>query len=380
MIMDPLRRMLVVANSDWFVANFMAPFLELHRRRAIEIHVGTPSGRHAQDLVRAGLPWHEIPMARGRGTVGDAIATARSLRECLVKTEPDLVHLITARAILLGALASRRDRSARFLHVLPGLGHAFSRRSLQTAPDRIAILSGVRWAANLPRRITIFHQASDRSVLLGTGPRAEQRSMIIPGWGVDLARFGGMRMEDSLPLVVMVARMLWTKGVGEFVRAAEKIRGRMPARFVLVGDPDPQNPGSVEASRLLEWNQAGLVEWWGHRDDVPDILSRASLVVLPSKYGEGVPQVLIEAAAAGVAVIASDIPGCREVVAEGSNGLLVPPGDAEALADAMTGLLSDPKRRATMGAAGREIVSRRFATQILVDSYSQAYERLGLRW
>ena len=375
--MIALRKMLVVANTDWFLWNFLSAFLALHLRRGIAVTAVSPAGRYIEDLRRLGLTWLEFPMARGRGSAGNALASARSLARALRDCQPDLVMLITAKPVLLGKWAIQRDQ--KLISVLPGLGRALAGSGTRSVLDRWAIRQGVRWATARTNSRVVFHQASDRDRVLGTSTAVLAKTSLIPGWGVDLGRFSGPRAPQTPPLVVLISRMLSTKGIAEFVEAAETCRRSIEAKFVLVGEPDVGNPDAVASSQLEAWEARGSVEWWGHRQDIPEILSRASICVLPSKYGEGVPQSLIEAAAAGVPIVASDIPGCREVVTHDGNGLLVPPGDAQALAEAVLALLRSPERSDEMGQVGRTMARERYSTAVILDAYRRLYETLGLQ-
>ena len=175
---------------------------------------------------------------------------------------------------------------------------------------------------------------------------------------------------------MLASRMLWDKGVGEFVEAAHLLKQqRQLARFVLVGRLDEDNPARITLKQLMKWHEQGLVEWWGHRDDMPQVLASASVVVLPS-YREGLPKVLLEAAACGRPIVATDVPGCREIVRDGINGRLVPPKNPEALAEAITMLLLDPALQARMGALGRAIVVSEFSVEKIVDETLAVYREL----
>lgn len=170
--------------------------------------------------------------------------------------------------------------------------------------------------------------------------------------------------------------MLWDKGVGEFVQAAQILKNRgVPARFILAGDADPGNPSAVPEEQLKAWHQSGVVEWWGWQEDMPAVYAQCNLVCLPS-LGEGVPRSLLEAAACARAIVATDVPGCREVVRDGENGLLVPPRDPQALAAALEKLLLDPQTRQRMGAAGRALVEKEFAVEKVVDDTMKVFEQL----
>ncbi len=376
--MIALRKMLVVANTDWFLANFMSAFLSRHTQAGVEVVAASPGGPYIHDIRRAGLGWVEIPMSRGRGSARGNLASISAIRRLLREVQPDLAHFVTAKAVVLGDLAMPADDRRRAINVLPGLGHAFVTRGLTGAIDRSVMRWGVRRAAVRPQSLMVFHQEADRQMMLGASGQLRRASRIIPGWGVDLTRFTLVGRGQHPPLVVMVSRMLWSKGVAEFVEAARLCRESTDARFILVGDPDPGNPGPVPPPQLQAWQRSGAVEWWGHRDDIPEILSQASLVVLPSMYGEGVPQSLIEASAARLPVVASDVPGCREIVKDGVNGLLVQPGAIVELAGAIRSLLADPTLRAEMGRRGREIAQERFSIPGILAQYVSAYRELGL--
>ena len=167
--------------------------------------------------------------------------------------------------------------------------------------------------------------------------------------------------------------MLWDKGIAEFVKAAGILRNSgLNARFVLVGDTDLGNPSSIPAERLREWEETGEVEWWGRRTDMPNVLNEAHIVCLPS-LREGLPRILIEAASCGRPLVATDVPGCREIVRNGDNGLLVPPRDARSLARALRVLLEDASLRQSMGARGRERVLREFCMTIIVSKFMDVY-------
>ena len=182
-------------------------------------------------------------------------------------------------------------------------------------------------------------------------------------------------------MVLLASRMLWEKGVGEFVSAAKILRSQgVAARFVLVGDSDPANPTSIPRDHLTAWAKSGGVEWWGHRSDMPRVFAQSSVVCLPS-YAEGLPKVLIEAASCARAIVASDVPGCRDVVRHGYNGLLVPARDAGALAREVSRLLSDSSLRLSFGAQGRALVQREFSNELIIRETYKVYEEvLGYPW
>ncbi|WP_333843179.1 glycosyltransferase family 4 protein, partial [Pelomicrobium sp.] len=202
---------------------------------------------------------------------------------------------------------------------------------------------------------------------LGVTP---ERIRLISGAGVDGELFSPRPEPDGAPVVMLASRLLWDKGVGEFVEAARRLAGR--GRFVLVGAPDPDNPASVSEADLRGWVSEGVVEWWGAREDMPAVLNQAHIVCLPS-YREGLPKVLLEAMACGRPVIATDAPGCRDCVRDGDNGLLVPIRDAGALAGAIARLLDDPALRRRMGERGRERAVEEFSQERVIAATLAVY-------
>jgi glycosyltransferase involved in cell wall biosynthesis len=225
-----------------------------------------------------------------------------------------------------------------------------------------------------PNTWVIFQNDADRARLLATGAVAAERAVMIRGSGVDLASFKALPEPAGAPVVCMAARLLAEKGVHDYVEAARIVRRDHPdVRFVLAGVPDPGNPSSVTDTDIERWRSEGVVELVGHRDDIQDLFASSHVVVLPTYYGEGLPKVLIEAAAAGRAIVTTDHPGSRDAIVPGETGLLVPPRDPAALARAIVSLTSAPGRRAEMGRRGRAFAETRFALADVVAAHLSLY-------
>jgi len=223
----------------------------------------------------------------------------------------------------------------------------------------------------------IFQNPDDRVSICGLKNGFLERSKLIRGSGVNLGRFVATPCQWQRPVVLMAARLLVDKGVREFVSAARILRNAQwpqgcNVRFVLVGAPDPGNPTSLTESELAGWEEEGVVELWGHRDDMHEVLPLANIVVLPS-YREGLPKVLIEAAACGRAVITTNVPGCRDAIEDGKTGLLVPAKDAESLAKAIRRLIDDPTLCSFMGNKGRVLAEAEFDIRRVVEKHLHIY-------
>jgi glycosyltransferase involved in cell wall biosynthesis len=225
----------------------------------------------------------------------------------------------------------------------------------------------------LSRGLTIVQNDDDARQLAAFGlPAGHLR--LIPGAGVDTSQFAPQAALNGAPVVMMASRLLWDKGVGEFVKAARALQGR-GARFVLVGATDADNPASISDAELKHWVAEGVVEWWGHSSDMAATLAQADVFCLPS-YREGLPKALLEAMACGKACVATDVPGCREAVRHEDNGLLVPAKDAAALASAIGRLIGNPEERRRMGARGRERAVGEFSQERVIEATLAVYREI----
>jgi glycosyltransferase involved in cell wall biosynthesis len=226
------------------------------------------------------------------------------------------------------------------------------------------------------RSAVIFENQVDHQYFIDAGFLPEQRAWLIEGVGVDPEKFYPTPEPNGVPVVLMPGRMLWDKGVGVLVEAARLFKSQVEARVVLVGQPDQGNPASISEEALEAWQAEGIVEWWGWRAEMPPVYQQSHIVVLPTMYGEGVPTTLIEGAASGRPLVATDTPGCLPVVKHDQNGFLVPPDDPDALAQALQKLISDPGLRKKMGCASRETFLEKFTHAKINEDTLGVYEHL----
>jgi glycosyltransferase involved in cell wall biosynthesis len=234
-----------------------------------------------------------------------------------------------------------------------------------------------RLALNHRNSCTIFQNPDDRGFMVEAKLVPIERAALIRGSGVDMTLFVPRPPPPAPGVVILPARLLWDKGIAEFVEAARILRhAGLDARCALVGEPPLHNRGSVPRETIEGWVRDGAVEWWGHQTDMPEVYARSHIVCLPSYYGEGVPRALIEAAACGRPIVTADTPGCREVVRHGVNGLLVPPRAAAPLAAALRELLLDPARCDAMGRQGRALAVAEFSVEHVVEATLQVYAGL----
>ena len=369
-------RILFLVVEDWFFRTHRLPLARACREAGAEVfvmaHVNGPTG----DLEAAGL--QVIPWRFRRGSLNplrEILSLARVV-QVYRHLRPDLVHHVSLKPVVYGGLVARWF-GVPAVNAVTGLGHVFTANSIKMRVLGRSLIWLLLAAMRRSRSKAIFQNPEDMETLVSRGIVSASDSMLIRGAGVDLSEFVATPEPQGTATVVLATRMLWNKGVGVFVEAARELRNRgVSARFVLVGDPDPENPASVSHEQLRQWHASGVVEWWPKRSDMPLVFSQSNIVCFPSYYGEGVPKVLLEAAACGRAAITTDSPGCRGAVRHGENGLLVPPRDSAALAEAILRLLEDPALRARMGARGREIAVGEFAVERVIAETLEVYRSL----
>jgi len=374
-------KILFLVTEDWFFWGHRLRIAQTLRGTGIEVLVMTHLSQLRGAMEKEGF--RVVPWRISRGSLNPFRELYALLQVIAVyRTEkPDLVHHVALKPILYGGVAARLCGRPKSVNAVAGLGHVFTTSSWKMRQLRRLVLASLRWILKSDNTKTIFENYDHQNLLLNGGIVSSHQTLVIRGVGVNTKEFLPHSEPNGLPVVMLAARMLWEKGVGEFVTAASLLREQgVSARFVLVGKPDLDNPTSIPEKQLRAWVESGVVEWWGHRNDMPAVLAQSNLVCFPS-HGEGLPTILIEAAACGRAIVCTDVPGCREVVRHDDNGLLVPVRDAPALARALNTLIINRGLRSRMGARGREIAVREFAVEFFLAGMMAVYrELLGPRW
>lgn len=373
MTIRPARLAFVLNDGPYFRLHWLTR-AERASQAGYDVHIisGSPIPGGA-----IGIPVHVVELDRKSPGLASNLRSLSAFARMLRELRPDIIHTATVKPNILAGLAARRMGIPAVLSVT-GLGSSFIDRSVRSRALQQVTLASYRIVAAPSNVRLTFENPDDQALFRDAGIAPAERLVLIPGAGVDVEHFIATPQPVASPMVVMMAaRMLFSKGVETFIRMAGLLRGRgVEAQFVLVGTPDDGNPSSIPVAQLEAWAREGVVEWWGGRSDMPATLKAASIVCLPTVYREGVPRVLIEAAACARPLVASDLPGCREICRDGVNGILVTPGSVEALAAAVEALLADPVRCATYGAAGRRIAVDEFREQLVIERTLAVYRDL----
>lgn len=366
-------KILFFVTEDWFVCSHWLPVIEGAKNAGFEVVVVTRTNKHAEKIRQHGARVIPFGISRRGSNLFREFTAILRLAGIYRAERPDIVHHVAMKPMLYGSLVSHLVRVPHTVNWVAGMGWLFVSNNRRAKILQIA----VRKMLGLLLRGTsvIVENKDDQAIISGLGI-ADQHIHLVRGAGVDTLLYTPSPEPDGVQLVVLPGRMLWDKGVGEFVNAARQLRQRgVKARFVLVGEPDAENPASVPEHQLMAWQKEGVVEWWGRREDMPQVLAQSHIVCLPS-YREGLPKSLLEAASCGRAIVTTDVPGCRDIVRDGDNGLLVEARDATALADALAKLLANPELRLKMGQCGRERVLNEFSQERIVDQALAIYHEV----
>ena len=380
----PLR-VLLFANTEWYLFNFRLALAKAARAQGSEVVLVSPPGPYGEKLRAEGFRWVSVPMARRSLNPMREVFVLLALWRLYRREKPDIAHHFTIKCVVYGGLAAKIAGTRGVVGAVTGMGYVFSSKELLARRLRPLVWRLLRLAMSGRKSRLIVQNPDDRRAVVEAALVDASHVRLIAGSGVDTQRYhprsDALCASGRTPAVVFAARLLWAKGVAEFVLAAQVLRAEgLDIRFLVAGEPDTGNPASVPEEQLTAWREEGSVTFMGHVQDIPALMATADVVVLPSYYREGLPRNLIEAAAAGLPIVTTDAPGCREVVEDGINGILVPARDAVALTAAIRKLVLDPALAARMGAASRQKALAQFDERIVLANTLAVYRELVPEW
>jgi glycosyltransferase involved in cell wall biosynthesis len=367
-------KLFIVVSEDWSFWSHRLSLAESAIDAGFDVTVLTKVNELEEKIKGKGINVININFVRSSKSPITDLLNIIKLFSIFRKEKPDLIHNVALKTILIGSLAALFNRKSVVVNAFTGLGYVFSSNQLQAKIIRLFIKPVFHLIIRRSNYWTIFQNPDDSNLFNGLGLIEPERSVIIRGSGVDTNDFLQVTDTNNTPVVMLASRMLWDKGVGEFVEAAKRLRDEnSDAKFILVGDADTDNPMSIPVSTIKQWTNEGYVRWEGHSNNMPETLASASIVCLPS-YREGLPKVLLEAAAVSRPLIATDVPGCREIVKNGENGILVKLKDVDSLYNAIKMLISNNEMRKAMGRQSRMLVESELSTEIINKQTLELYK------
>lgn len=371
----PKPRILMVENLDRYFITHRLVLAKAIQAAGYEVIAASGGSEYAERIRAEGFQFHPLPLYREGTNPRDDLRLMGALRRLYAQVQPTVVHQFNIKPVTYGTLVSR-TLGLPVLNTITGLGTTFAQPGLLTT----LIKNLYRVSLSYSNCMVTFQNPDDRREFIDLGLVDEAKTVLVLGSGVDVDRFRFIPETETPPVVMFAARLMRNKGVEDFITVARHFKAQnADVRFVLVGVPDPDNRLSISTAEIEGWVAEKLVEWWGYQSNMPEVLGRAAIIMLPSIYREGIPKILIEAAAVGRPIVTYDMPGCHEVVNHEVNGLLVPPGDVDGLIAATQRLLDDPALRQRYGHTGRQRAVDEFSAERVNGKFLQFYAQLSKR-
>jgi glycosyltransferase involved in cell wall biosynthesis len=368
------HKILYLVSEDWYFTSHRLPMARAARQAGHEVHVVTRVDECGDQILREGFFLHPIHWRRGSLNPVRLLIAVLETRRAYREIKPDLVHHVALVPAVVGSLAALGMPVVR-LNALAGLGFAFTSNTAKARAARPLARLVLGWLLKRPETTVLVQNPDDYDVVARLGLRKDAITLI-PGSGVDTERLQPMPEPSGPFTIAFVGRLLDDKGVRTLVRAHELLHARgLAVQTLIAGDPDPFNPASIPDRTLDTWRHIKGLQFLGHVEDIQTIWARSHVAVLPSRR-EGLPMSLMEAAACGRPLIATDVPGCREIARKDINALLVPVDNPEALSEAIEKLMNDRDLRIRLGKASRQIVSNEYSSARIGKEITDLYSRL----
>jgi glycosyltransferase involved in cell wall biosynthesis len=364
-------RIILVASTSWNLFNFRLSLAKAIQAKGHEVILISPHDEYSQYLLNEGFKWVDIPLRPRSKNIILELQTIVHLTILYWKYQPDIVSHFTPKGVIYGSIAAKLSGKKRIINSITGLGYVFSGNANKILVKLVEFLYWI----SLQKSFVLFQNPDNMVFFTSQGISPKDRSFIIPGSGVDMTKFVySPEPVGNNKIVMMATRFVAEKGIRYFVEAAKIMKSNnIPVKFVLVGKPELDQPTAIQLGEITEWVRDGLVEWWGWYTQMEQIYPKSNIICLPSYYMEGIPKSLIEGASCGRALVASNIPGCREIVHDCVNGYLIPAKNTKALVDAITQLALNDDLRKSMGEKSREIALSSYSELNIIHKYLEYY-------
>jgi glycosyltransferase involved in cell wall biosynthesis len=350
-------KIVYLVTEDWYFWSHRLPMARAALQAGFEVAIVTRLSTFGDAIRAEGFSLHEIDWKRGSVSPLDGIRALRRIASIYSREKPDIVHHVALKPVVIGSIAAFMAKVPHVVNALTGLGHLFSVNDPQIRAVRAVLHPVIRTILRRSGSVTLLQNGDDRSQLDRLG-YVNGNAVIIRGSGIDTDYYRPFPFKrGEIVTAAFVGRMIEIKGVRILMEAHRSLRRKgVRVRLLLVGAPDSENLGTITEQQMAAWAKEPDVEWLGHCTDIRSVWAQADIAVLPSTGGEGLPKALLEAAASGRPLIATDVPGCREIAIDGRNAILVPPRDPDALCDALARLAGDEGLREAFGIESRRIV------------------------
>ncbi len=365
----------LVNDANFFISHRLQLALEA-KKDGYDIHIASPFSESVKLFYDKGFSYHKIIMNRKGVYLIKELISFYSVMKLISEIKPDILHNITIKPVIYGSISAKITKVPAVINAITGLGYVYIAKGVKGNILRWIVNVAYRFAFNGIYTKIIFQNPDDKLYFVNSKMVKESDCVLIKGSGVDLSIYVQKEIDNNIPIVMLPSRILWDKGVGEFVEAARILKEQgVEARFVLVGNIDNGNPSAISVEKVESWVDKNIIEWWGFHDNMEDVLVQADIVCLPS-YREGCPKVLLEASACGKSIVTTDVPGCRDVVIDGENGILVQSKSSNELSVALKILINNKDKRRCMGNASRKLAEQEYSIEFVVGKTMELYNSL----
>ncbi len=371
-----MPKLLYLISEDWFFCSHFIERAIAAKNKGFEVVIVARENNHAEEIRAAGFRFIPLNFRRQGINPFAELATILYIWHIYKKEKPDITHHVALKPLIYGSFVAKLLNVSGIVNAPVGMGYVFTSNKWLAKLLKPFVSLAIKWLINPQRGKVIFENSDDLNTFVNKGFVKVSDAILIRGAGVNISQFVPS-LEPTGPLVVVLtARMLWDKGIFEYVQAAKIIKKNIAnIRFLLIGALDLDNPAAISEAQLRKWEGEGVVEWLGYQKNIVQHLLDCHIVCLPS-YREGLPKSLLEALAAGKPVVTTNVPGCREVVKNGDNGLLVPARRVGELVIALTFLIESSELRIKFGKRGRERAEKEFSSNIVINATLTVYEQL----
>lgn len=370
------HKILFIIVEDRYFLSHRLHLAQYAIKKGYQVGLLCKISKHKEFLENEGIQVFDWSLVRGSFNLFFEIKAIYEILITLLKFAPDVLHAVALKPVIYASFASKLVFLKSRVFALGGLGFIFSSDKILAKLLRPLIVLVLKFTFSGNKSRLIIQNIDDKRTLINLKVIRDEKIDLIKGAGVDMKIFSFIKEPSQIPEVILPARLLWDKGVGEFVLAADILKKRgINAKFTLLGETDPHNPECIPDDQIEDWKKEGAVGVAGFQDDMAKCIQDCAVVCLPS-YREGLPKSLLEAASCGRPIVTTDVPGCREIVQDGVNGYLVPSKDPDLLAEALSRLLTDRKLREVMGLKGREFVEREFSAEIVAIKTEKIWNSL----